>query len=421
VKSPESELIRTITSREAYDSFRPLLKDYVTLPEAWIVVEDIGAWFEANPSAGELDWPAFLAWSKVNQHSVWKPDKWSVYEAIVTTARAIPQPNGAIVERFRELDAAAQIRAKADAAITKGDTGALDEIRPILDAYQVASANPSSSDLVSDDLQVLLDTTVRSGGVEWRLEDLNVATGPLHRGDLVMIGARPEVGKTTFLCSEITHMVTQLPEGKNALIVNNEERGEKIKLRLVQAALGLTLNEIIGDPQVHSATYRAVLAGRRIDVASRPTISTTDIERLCRKGDYGIVGLNILDKLWGFPELEGVERSRRLAIWARELADKYGVVFALSQADASAEGQRTLDQSQLYGSKTGVQGEADVLLMIGKENMPQFAERRWINVCKNKMPHGPRVNEAVSHGQFEVAIDALRARYNTLAQKGTRP
>lgn len=420
-KSPESELLRAVANRDAYDSFRPFLKDYVTLPDAWAIIEDMGEWYKANASAAELDWAQFLAWSRVAQHSVWKPDKWLVYETIAKTAAAIALPNPAIVERFRELDAAAQVREKADTALGKGGTGSLGEIRGILDTYE-SSGTATPDELVTDDLDELLDQTVRVGGLEWRIEDLNVATGPLHKGDLVMIGARPEVGKTTFLASELTYMLGQLPEGENALIVNNEERGQKIKLRCMQSALNLTLADIINDPAAAKAAYGAFLNGRKIDVISRPSVSVSDVERLCRKGKYGLIAFNVLDKMWGFKDLEGVERSRRLAIWAREMADTYGVVFSLSQADASAEGKRTLDQSQLYGSKTGVQGEADVLVMIGKENTPGSGESRWLNVCKNKTPHGPRVNPNLTHGQFEVKIDAERGRYSSLAYpRGRRP
>lgn len=418
-KSPESELIRVVATRDAYDSFRPFIKDYVTLPDAWAVIEDMGEWYKANPSATELDWATFLAWSKVSMHSIWKPEKWLVYETIAKTAAAIPQPNPAIISRFRELDAAAQIRALADAALAKQGTASLDGIGPILDGYRSALAGAGPDELVTDDLDELLDQTIRVGGMEWRVEDLNQATGPLRQGDLVVVGARPEVGKTTFLCSELTYMLGQLPEGQNALIVNNEERGQKIKLRCISSALNMTLSDILSDPAKTKAAYAAFLAGRKIDLVSRPSVSVTDVERLCRKGNYGIIAFNVLDKMWGFADMEGVDRSARLAAWARELADKYGVVFCLSQADATAEGQRTLDQSQLYGSKTKVQGEADVLIMIGKEAVS--GESRWLNVCKNKMPHGPRVKPGLSHGQFEVKIDAERGRYSTLAYKGVRP
>lgn len=419
--APESELIRTVADREAYDSFRPFLRDYVTLPEAWAVIEDIGEWYKANPSATALDWASFHNFTRITLHSVWKPDKWLVYDAIVNTAKALTAPNPNIVDRFRELDAAAQIRAKADEALAKGGTNALDALPAILDTYTKHQTRIQGDELVTDDLEELLDTTVRKGGVEWRLEDMNRAGGPLHPGDLVIVGARPNVGKTTFLASEITYMVPQLPEGKGGLIVNNEERGEKVKLRCVQAMLDMSLNDITADPAAAAAAYKAALNGRRIDVISRPSLSVSDVERLCRKGTYGFIGINVLDKLYGFNKLEGVERSRRLALWARELADTHGIVFALSQADASAEGKRTLDQSQLYGSKTGVQGEADLQLMIGKENNPAQAEVRWINVAKSKMPFGPRVIPGLSHGQFEVKIDLARGQYHSITYKTRAP
>lgn len=419
-KSPESELIRTVATRDAYDRYRPFLKDYVTVPEACVVIEDIGEWFKANPSSPELDWSQFLAWSRVAQHSVWKPDKWLVYETIVKTAQAVPAANPAIVERFRELDAASQIASKADAALANAGTGSLDEIGPILDAFTKGSKDELPS-LVSSDISQLLDEVIHTGGVEWRLEDLNRSVGNIRRGDLIVVGARPEVGKTTLLCSEATYMVPQLPEGQHGLIVNNEERGQKVALRLVQSALNISLQDIVNDPSDAQAKYKAVMGGRRIDVVSRPTLSVTDVEKLCRKGEYGFIGINVLDKLWGFPKLEGVERSSQLAIWARELADRYGIVFAMYQADASAEGQRNLDQSQLYGSKTKVQGEGDVIIMVGKEHNPGQGEVRWLNLCKNKMPFGPRVQPNLSHAQFEVKIDGARGRYLTVAYKGARP
>jgi len=49
---------------------------------------------------------------------------------------------------------------------------------------------------------------VRSG-LEWRLEELNLSLGPVNKGDLVLVAARPEVGKTTFLTSEISYMLSQ--------------------------------------------------------------------------------------------------------------------------------------------------------------------------------------------------------------------
>ena len=88
-------------------------------------------------------------------------------------------------------------------------------------------------------------------------------------------------------------------------------------------------------------------------------------------------------------------------------------MFVVAQADASAEGVRWLDQSQLYGSKTGMQGEADVQLMIGKDNEPGHEGDRFISIVKNKTSGGPRCNPSLRHGKFEVTFDGERARFRS--------
>ena len=63
--SPDAELIRTAASRVDFDSFRPIISDRVAIPEAQAVLEDIGAWYDAHPSATALDWSAFMGWARV--------------------------------------------------------------------------------------------------------------------------------------------------------------------------------------------------------------------------------------------------------------------------------------------------------------------------------------------------------------------
>ena len=54
------------------------------------------------------------------------------------------------------------------------------------------------------------------------------------------------------------------------------------------------------------------------------------------------------------------------------------------------------------------------MLMIGKEGPGKgTAETRWLNVVKNKMPFGPRVQKDMSHGNFGVSIDTERGQYHS--------
>jgi hypothetical protein len=70
-----------------------------------------------------------------------------------------------------------------------------------------------------------------------------------------------------------------------------------------------------------------------------------------------------------------------------------------------------MDQSQLYGSKTGVQGEADVQLMIGASHEPGKQLERYISVVKNKLPGSGGTDPRLRHGKFTVDMDAERGRF----------
>lgn len=416
--SPEAELIRTAQKRTDYEQFAPILKDQVVLPEAMAILEDIGAWFTANASATELDWSAFLAWAKVAKRATWKPDRWSVYEAIVSFAKSLRAPNPAIIERFQELTACAEIRARIEALVRSHTPGALGEIARLADGASVASDRAKTEDMVTDDWEALVQSVQRTGGFEWRLEDLNRAIGPVDRGDLVLFGKRPEAGGTSFVASEISYMAAQLPEGKHAIVFTNEESGTKVKMRIIQAVLGVTLSDIAADIKRAKSDYEKALKGRRIDVVHNTAMHTRSVEARLRSGEYGLIGINILDKITlSGSDSEGVERTRNQGIWARQMADKYGAVIAVCQADASAEGEKWLNQSQLYGSKTGLQGEGDVLIMMGKTNNPAEADTRYFAIAKNKLPGGARTLPMLRHGQFEVAFYPEISRFASKAYK----
>jgi hypothetical protein len=126
-----------------------------------------------------------------------------------------------------------------------------------------------------------------------------------------------------------------------------------------------------------------------------------------KKYNPAIAVINVMHKLKGFDRIKSdVERLGKLYSWAREKAKEYDCVFMLiAQADATAEGQEWIYQHQIYGSKTEVQGEADVIITIGKVHDGKYKDTRYIHVPKNKMPPGPRTDTSMKHGYHEVAFD----------------
>lgn len=403
-----------------FSKYSHLIREYVLDPESYGILQDFGAYWNEFPSANDIDWPEFFAWTRTSRKATLGPDQQRSYESAVTNISAQPIPSESIIQRFVELDFASRIGGAIDGVLEGKNATGMEDVAKLVADY-AKHADITRTELVTDDLTDLLNSTIRPGGLEWRLEDLNRAVGPIRKGDFILIGKRPEVGGTSFVCSEITFMASQLPPGEDVVIFNNEEVGKKIGLRLYQAGVGATAYDLSSSPATHAAKYKAMLCGRRIDVIDKPGMSTGFVEQVLRSKPYGLIIFNTLAKVGGFNKLEGVQRMEALGQWARGLAAQYGVVFAVHQADNTAEGQEYLTQDQLYGSKTGLQGETDVQLMIGKSHNPAKGGSRFISVVRNKMPGGPRTDPTMKYARFECAFDWQTGRFESLSFPSKSP
>jgi hypothetical protein len=79
----------------------------------------------------------------------------------------------------------------------------------------------------------------------------------------------------------------------------------------------------------------------------------------------------------------------------------------MSQLSAEAQDKVYLDQSMLEGSKTGKAAEADLMLLIAKNQVTEGKEEdkeRHINVAKNKLKGG-------WHGVVHCELDGGRSQY----------
>lgn len=172
--------------------------------------------------------------------------------------------------------------------------------------------------------------------------------------------------------------------------------------RIVQSALGITSEELEEDPAKAAAAYTKLM-GRmdKIIIFDKADVSTRDVDALLKKYDVGLVIFDQLWKMHGFEEEAGNEVTRQgmLFNWARELSKKYAPVIAVAQADGTAQGQRWIEMSQLYGSKTVIQGEADAIVTIGRD--PATGDTRYLYVPKNKLKGK---NPAMRNGKYELQI-----------------
>jgi len=407
----EVELLALFKERDMYDKYRPIIKDYTITSLTNELIDQIGAWYEAHPTADSLDVSNLQSWGRVNLYPTVKREKVEMYWAVLDTiGRTDADP--AIIGRFGELDFALRLKEHADGLIHGRKKGTISDLQSLIEDYQSLGGIEEEDYMVSDDIHDIIEVLSPSEGMEWRLKDLNKSVGVVHKSDLIGVAKRPEVGGTSFVVSEFVHMVHQLPEDKQAIIFHNEEEGRKIKGRLRQAALDIETKGILANPNLTHEKYEEFLGTKRIDVMHKDDMTIRDVENKLSGGEYGLIAINILEKVRGFNKFEEHERITRLTNWSRRLANKYGVVFVVLQSDPSTEGITSrLYQNQIYKSKTGVAQELDILLMIGASH--EEPNRRYITIARNKKPVTGSMDKGRKHEHFFCNFDGETGIYTS--------
>ena len=269
-------------------------------------------------------------------------------------------------------------------------------------------------DFISDDLEELAHDTIKKPGLRWRLSALNQMLGSLRKGDFGVIFARPETGKTTFLASETTYMAEQLEEDSGPIIwFNNEEQGNKVKLRCYQAALGLNMTKLFSNLAGNRDAYMAKTKGKH-KIFDAGIIHKSTVEQVCKQFKPSLVIFDQIDKITGFNNDREDLRLGQIYQWARELAKEHCPVIAVCQADGTGEGQKWLTMANVANAKTSKQAEADWIVGIGKIADAGYENLRFLHASKNKLMGDEDTLPDMRHGRKEVLINAGIARYEDI-------
>lgn len=411
----DKHVLLVLNKKEAYDKYARFVKKSSLSEETHNIFVAMGEWWKYNPSVTEISWKALGAWFCLVRHAKMEKTKLDVYRALfdeLASSPALdPSETKLIMDGLVTRDYASQIGELA-LRISDGDFSA--DFSSIIDLAE--KRNHVIGKMESVDKHVLLPTlaglsATTAPGVKWRLPCLNESLGDLRQGDFIIFGARPDTGKTTWLASEATYIAEQLPGDKCVLWINNEEEGNKVFSRIIQAALGIKTSAMEANMPDALAKYEKLM-GRmdKIVMLNKADVHVRDVNVLLDKYNVGLI---IFDQLWkvhGFDEESGNEVTRQTLLfnWAREIAKLHAPVIAVHQADGSAEGIKWIDMSKLYGSKTGIQGEADAIITMGR--LPDTGNTRYMFVPKNKLKGGS--DPALRNGRFEIEINPEIARFS---------
>ena len=307
-----------------------------------------------------------------------------------------------IVNNLWLRDRARQIGEKALEIFT-GDSDEFGELKKLIDTVDDGRIGDKTTYTVVDkDLNQLLTEEAGDNDFPFTFNLINENIKGLDRGNLGILFARPEVGKTTFCCFLAASYIRQ---GFQVVYWANEEPATRIKLRIIQSYFELTKEEMVARRFELVETYKKEIEPYLVIMDSVGT-SIEEVDEYAKLNKPDIMFCDQLDKFRIKGEYNrGDERLKETYVTAREIAKRNTcLVWAVSQASYDAHDRQFIDYAMLDNSKTGKAGEADIIIGIGKTGSSEIDNVvRHICVSKNKINGW--------HGMINAQIDIARGVY----------
>lgn len=408
----ENIVLTILLNRDKWNIYRRHIPPSALSSISNLVLDHIDQYFSRFPAVSVIDLGKFSTWVLFSAPIHLHAELRALFESMDGLVVSIADEQMAF-SAVNRRDFATRIVNHA-LEVADGKSHTLDPVEHLLEEYNEQTGRIAMMDkwFVNTDLTELLSAKSVGKGLEWRLQCLRKSLGPLRKGDLMAFGARVGAGKTTMLASEVSYMAQQLAtEKKYVLWVNLEERGSKVKRRIIQAALGWSNAKLLKDPAETMKAYLDLYGGYDpIRLLDKADCSTGEVSSaLKRSGDYGLIVIDMVSKLHGYTT-RGDETTRQglLFNWARETSKTYAPLITVAQLSGDAEGVEYPTMGMIYFSRTAMQAELDALVMIGKSNDPTREYERYLGVVKNKAED---VDNKFRNGRFIVELKPDIARY----------
>ena len=245
-----------------------------------------------------------------------------------------------------------------------------------VDEYEYVTGN------INNLIEKLKDNT------KWKfnLAPLKEAVHGVGEGNLIIIFARPEAGKTAFWVNLVAGIDGFASQGANVCALINEEPAIRTQMRLINAHTGMTMDEIRAD--IESANKKWAEVRQNIHILDTVDWSLDSVDEFVQKEKPDILVIDQLDKVGvtgTFARTD--EKLRAIYTGAREVAKRNDCcVIAISQASADGQGKFDLTFDMMEGSKTGKAAEADVIIGVGhRDKMDTDEKVRSLAISKNKI------------------------------------
>tara|TARA_R100000773_G_scaffold39986_1_gene35725 strand:- start:1583 stop:2797 length:1215 start_codon:yes stop_codon:yes gene_type:complete len=241
-------------------------------------------------------------------------------------------------------------------------------------------------DSVTDNIGELISQLNITTKWKFNLAELKNNIGGVGDGNLMIVFARPETGKTAFWVSLVAAPYGFAEQGAKVHAFINEEPAVRTQMRAISSYTGYNKDQIVSNiQQAHQDWIKIKDNIKMLDVVDW---TIQDIDRHCELHKPDIIVIDQLDKI----NITGTyartdEKLRAIYTSAREIAKRRScVVIAISQASADAHNRDFISFDMMENSKTGKAAEADLIIGIGRNSsIDRDNINRTLCVSKNKI------------------------------------
>ena len=289
-----------------------------------------------------------------------------------------------------------------------GRASSLEPLRNIISNYQDDFMPNLKVEWADMSMETLLKADATQAQWKFNINSLARRIEGVSGGHLIMVGARPNTGKTSFHASLIASEGGFASQGAKCMVLVNEESYDRVGERYMNAATGMTSKQIVANPLKAAQKYNPVLDQLVLKDTTGKTMEW--VEAVIKGYKPDIVVLDMGDKFASRTSDKSDVYLKDAAIHARNIAKQYDcAIFYMSQLSASAQNVVNVDQSMLEGSKTGKAAETDLMILISMNRVDYDSgekdPERHLIISKNKLQGG-------WHGRITVELDGDTARYS---------
>ena len=289
-----------------------------------------------------------------------------------------------------------------------GGEHSLEPLRNLIQNYQ----DDFMPNLKVDWDDMSIDTLLKANDIEcqwkWNIPSLKKRVEGISAGHFVIVGARPNTGKTSFHASTLASPGGFADQGAKCMILCNEEPSHRVGARYLSAATTMSMEEVKGNYALAATRYKTI--SENIYIKDSTGKDMAWVEAVVKACSPDVVVLDMGDKFASKGGSDSHVYLKDAAIHARNIAKQHNcAIIWMSQLSADAEGKVYVDQSMMEGSKTGKASEADLMLLISRnpakvEGADDQDPQRHLIIAKNKLKGG-------WHGKITCKLDGDRSQY----------